>query len=250
MSYESTRPALRRYGARRPQAAMGGTWYEDAAFAILGVPGAAYVAGKIGEIQNAGCLQTADAQANIRAIDARITALSKDWQPSGYYTPDDMGLIIATTILPASIVMNQLALAPHTTSDSADTIAQFSSNIRLRLDQSQAFNQAVIAARAAGADVIDAPGLRRWVIGTMMDMAAAMAATYVLYCNLTMLDTLANWLRKLEDLLRSLKDAAVDALKTIYHLPDTIGTMITFAKWGLVVTAAYLVYNEIEKRRK
>ncbi len=200
-------------------------------------------------LQNETCLSTASSQPSIKALDDQIMQLAKEWRPSGYYTIDQVQRIVASVVPFAAAAMVSLGAAPHTTSNAATMVKERMGKLVARTDESKIYIAACAEAKRMGADVVDSPGLRRWVMNSLQDVSAAMVTTYVLNCNTTFIDTLASWLGALGDFLLSLAKIVVKAGQLVLKVPDAIAQMWTAIKYGALAGGAYFVYAKFLKPR-
>lgn len=254
MSYHHS--ALQRYGARRSYEALGYSWTDGVVDFVTGAisPVAKTLLTQEVVRQNEACLAARSAQPQIIEIDARIDRIHKEWKPSGFFSLDDIMRIVIEVNAEAQKAYSNLFSAPRTTREADTTIKQWTGKMVERIKESAQFMSTVASARAAGATVIEAQGLKRWVVNTLMDVSSAMGVTFVMYCNLTILDDVKRWLDRLWRILVAIKDAIVDAIVRagwiIYRIPDTIGTMITVLKWGTVAGLGIWAFSVIKKRRE
>lgn len=213
-------------------------------------PNGIALAEQLGRMQGEACIAARDADPKIREIDSRVQKISREWQPSGFYTLDDVNRIVFEVSIEAQLAMMRILAAPRTTGDAETVIKQWSSKLITRLNESKQFLSTVIAARTAGATVIQAEGLKRWVVLTLQDISAAEGVTFLMYCNYTILDDLNKFLQKLWNVLVDIKNAIVSIATTVWKIPDTVGSMLTVLKWGALAGAGLLIFSMVNRYRE
>jgi hypothetical protein len=247
MSYHtSTRPALQRYGAHRAAQPLGIWPFSQIATFIVGSS-----AGEQTE-----CLDKANVK--VAPIDAQINDLSKNWHPSGYYTPEQMGTLIDQTLLALRSAGDHVRGAPTATGDASQMISEATGKIARRGQDSLDFIRAKNTAVTSGIKIIDAPGLRRWVISSLQDAGYAHTTAFVQECAMPGLASAIIAYQRVFDgaagIIKSIVGVAIDVAKavgsTVLHLPDTISTMFTYLKWGVIGGAGLWVFLEVKKRQK
>lgn len=229
MTYHATTPALRRY-ARRPQAPLG-FWPFDSG-------------------SQTGCLDTANAK--VAPLDDRINALSKTWNPSGFYAPDDILRLVSETLKLMTSAGDQLRAAPLSTSDAASQKDNELKHIAQRGTEALDFIDAAKTAKAQGINIVDAPGLRSWVIRTMGTGRDAITVAEVLNCEMPGLASAIIAYQGVFDVVSGVVvqvlGVVVSAGDAILHLPDTVGSIFPYLKWGAVAGVALWAFLELRKR--
>lgn len=205
--------------------------------------------------QNA-CIAQAKQTGAIAKIDLAINDISKNWQPSGFYTPDQIlqivNLVTVTTLVPALTLVGG---APLSTSDAADQIAGYQKQLRMYMGTdpdytgatAQTFIAGAGAATAQGKTVVEAQGLKAWVMKAMLSSSAAMTLTSVLNCNTTFLDSIWNGIVAIGNFVKALGSLVVGAAEAVFTIPDTLSTMWKVVKYGAIAGAAYLIWHEFLK---
>jgi hypothetical protein len=248
MSYE-TKPALRRnHGmARMVRAAPPslGIWPLDqiAEFVVGSSSG-----------EQIECKDKANVA--VAPIDARIMDLSKNWNPSGYYTPAQMSEIVNQTLIAIHSAGDHLRAAPTATSDAQQMINDAASKLARRGTESLAYTRAHQSATSQGIKIVDAPGLRRWVISSLGDVSFAHTIAYVQECAKPGLAGAIIAYQKVfdgvADTIKAIVGVAIDVVKALgklmYHLPDTLSTAYTYLKWAAIIGGGVWAFLEIKKR--
>lgn len=254
MSYltkSKPRPARAR---RPPRRGIGDLWDSLMEGASHGNPEiAAFLAGNSAEAQ---CL--ASAQAQTAGFDAKTNDLAKNWNPTGYYAPDDVTNLVGNTLSILRQATDALgkAMSLSIAPDARDALAQFLTKTQSKMSDSLAYSQAVGAAHAGGANVIDSPGLRRWVLDSMTQASAALDAAAYVSCLQPWWASALGMFQSAFDLLYGVARAIVGlsvaiveaAAGAIIKVPDLLSTLFTYGKWAAVAGGAWWLYTQVKKR--
>lgn len=125
--------------------------------------------------RNLFCPQVADATA--AELDAKIGNIESTWNPTGFYTQADINKIVDTTLSEvggATQTLQELAADMEI----ADRVRSEFGALMSRSQESLVFINASREAAAKGIRVINAPGVKGWVISTLRaarDLTKAMA---------------------------------------------------------------------------
>jgi ribosomal protein L17 len=205
------------------------------------------------------CLNKANASSQVMAIDNIVTNLAKNWHPTGYYRPAEVQTLLdmfATEAEQAGIALRD---APLSTSDARELKAQaFEDVARKYLDQSHGYKRAIAEARSKGSSVIDAPGLKDWVIRSMRSLSDAYLTATVLHCRQSWLE---KWLDRAHRGMAAIGGAAFRILGVAANLAinvveaaeatvGIVGKIIKYAPYVGAGLGAYLLYSFIKKRAK
>lgn len=229
MSYHHS--ALQRYGRR----SMGGDLLHD-------------VKETLERIEEVDCLNQANMSSAVVAIDSQVSNLAKTWNPTGFYSPADVNKlfsVISTAIAQARI---PLATAPFTTSDAGMVIKQAGHDLDRALDKGQVFVDKMAEAQRAGISVIDAPGMKMWVLQSLNAVSSAYVTVAALQCRKTWLDTAAGWVASAVAAVKAVVGVVIKAGETALKVVDsTIGVTAAVAKylpWAALALASYFVYTK------
>lgn len=238
MTYHALAPALRRYGTK-------------AAFAA----GARHLARKPRHALGDDATDCVDeANSKTAPLDATILDMAKNWNPSGFYSPDQMQALIAQ----AQVI--EKAARAHLTSASAvatqdarsGTIADAFDKLDASGSRSLDFIQAMNTAKTQGIKIVDAPGLRKWVLDTMSAASNAHVVAYTMECItpsvVTAIIAYQEAFDKAASVVKKVVGVVVSAGDAILHLPDTVADIYPYVKWGLLVGAGIWVFMELRKR--
>lgn len=228
---------------------MGG-WFESIGDALTSAvsPGFRGIANTLAPAVEAGCLNEANASSAVAALDASVTDIVTNWKPTGYYSPDQI-VQITQLIMPLAIgAVALVSSAPSSTSDSATVKKIAIDDLNRKMADAQKFSAGAAEAVGKGIRVVEAPGLYRWVINTLMAVSQAYVTAAVLNCNTGPLDSLNNALQAVGRFLKGLAKIALAIGETILKIPDALSSMWTVVKYGAIAGAAYYVYREFIKK--
>lgn len=207
-----------------------------------GVPGVPVSAGSPSE--SSLCLDAANA--TTAPLDARVADLAANWNPTGYYSPDQVTQITTSTLtlLRSAASVVEQAMHDPDAPDARAALMQFYSEINGRSSDSLQFTQAVGAAHAQNINVIDSTGLRRWVIDSMTSASSAIAAAAYVNCQrpwwVGALAAFQSAFDALYNLVSKIIGILVKIGETVLEIPDTVATLVKYAKWiGLAGLAYY-----------
>lgn len=192
------------------------------------------------------------------ALDGYTNDLDKNWLPSGYYAPAQVtsvvGQVMGVLSSVGSMLQQQINAAGAATSgydvaNLKDSLDKVSRAIGGSVDFTSGAQQATVN----GIKQIDAPGLKRWVVSSLSTASAASNAAYVISCQtpgfIAVFNTVASVFQAAWNAIKAIGGILLDVAKDVLKIPDTIGTLITLAKWGAVAGGAYVVWREFKKSR-
>ena len=112
-----------------------------------------------------------------------------------------------------------------------------------RLRESIPYQQNLNLAKQNGIEIIDAPGLWRWVEKSLIDVELATGVIAYVACKKPAWLAVVQWMYEASTTLIGIVrlaasvaiDLAVAAGKGILKIPDTLGTIWTIAKWGAIL---------------
>ncbi len=203
------------------------------------------------------CLNQANSSSQVKSIDTLITNLGRNWNPTGYYRPADLQSLIDQLATEAEAAGSALAEAPLSTSDAAEAKRQAFEDIgRKFVDQSQAYKQAIAAAKARGSNVIDAPGLKDWVIRSMRAISDAYVVATVLQCRQSWV---TKWLDRAYRAMAAIgavaarilgvsASLAVNAVKAAESAVGIAGVIVRYAPYAALGLGAYILINAFKAR--
>jgi len=180
-------------------------------------------------------------------FDAKIDDLVKNWNPTGFYTPEDIRLLVSqamATVQQGQAAINQAAAEPNA---SQDSVMRATNDLARAGSRSLDYLQAATQADQQGIRVVNAPGLKRWVTDTMASASSAMVTASVIGC-------ITPWWVSALAKFQSVFDKAWSAIKTIVGAALAIGeTVLKVAndlpdlydvlKWGALALGAVWVWE-------
>jgi hypothetical protein len=207
------------------------------------------------QMEMRNCLDQANTL--VASLDATTNDLAKNWHPTGLYAPADIQALIVKTMALVSSATDRVGAAPRSTSDAEGQINQALTTLFQKGEASMVYVQALRDASTSGATVIQADGLKRWVIETMGAVSNALVTASVMECNMPWLATLIITFQGHFDALSEVamaiygvvKEVAIKAGETIMKVADTVPDLITWAKWGAIAYGVIWLYGEFTKRR-
>jgi hypothetical protein len=191
------------------------------------------------------------ANATTAPLDAKINDLAQNWQPTGFYTPEDIRQLVGSTmamIVKAQAVIDQARQAPNASQDSlmrtTDDLARAGKS---SLDYLSAANDA----DAQSLRAINAVGFKDWVLSAMGAASSAIGTAAAVACITpwwvgalatfqTAFDALWNTAKQVVGAVLAIGETA---LKVADELPQFSG-LIT---WGLVLGGAYWLWHRYLK---
>lgn len=203
------------------------------------------------------CLDKANASSQVVAIDNIVTNLAKNWHPTGFYRPAEVQQLLDMFAAEAAEAGKALAAAPLSTSDAEAMKRQAFEDVgRKYLDQSQAYKRAIAEAKAKGSNVINAPGLKDWVIRSMRSLSDAYVTATVLQCRQTWIE---KWLDRAYRGMAAIGEAAyrvigvaanlaINVVKAAESAVGIAGFIIRYAPFAAAGIGAYMLYNFVKKR--
>lgn len=131
-------------------------------------------------IQGSDCPDEADA--SVADMDNIINDLEQQWRPTGFYTPDEINKVTSTVLDQTGGVFNQLEEAAEEMKVVGKVELQFTA-FASKVSDAVPFLNAGKKARTEGIRVVNAPGLRDWVLDTMKATRNLSRAIFLHSCN-------------------------------------------------------------------
>ncbi len=239
MSYQSRRPT----NARVMRAATLGDLVDDGMNAFFDLFS-----------EDEECASDPGVKALVAQRQAQIDDLSNNWNPTGFYKPDQLGQAIAftmrlteTTQAAIAEALRDLQLPRHVDAlnRAHDELSRSIGVGGLGVDPIAPYSAAVERARAQGADAIEATGFKRTVLNVMRAVRDSSKTVAVVACArpwfVGMMQSISAAFGKLYELLKAIGNLVVDAAKRIAKIPDTIGTLFTVLKWSVLLGGSYFI---------
>ena len=195
-----------------------------------------------------------EANAKVAPLDARVADLAKNWKPTGFYAPDDIQKIIVQTMQLVSSASNALAEAPYSASDSQSQIQQAITKLGQQGQRSMVYVQALRDASASGANVINAAGLKTWVLDTMQATSSALVTAAVMECNMPWLANVIIEFQGYFDVLAAVVKRVVGVVlsvgDSVLKVADHLGDIMTFLKWAAIIGGGAWGVMELRRRSR
>jgi hypothetical protein len=262
MSYLAhPRRSLTRY--RRPKPALSGL-FEFLEDLSVGVGSGGLISGD--EVRDARAIScAADADQAVGSMDAQIADLERTWNPTGFFTADQMTTVIATTGNYMNAARDQMTAALQSVNirdsgkeASAAAFDRAMESMQAASDKMNLFATAVTKARQTGTRAIDAPGLKVWVLQAMRASKELARAAAFANCNKNVFE---RFIRAVNDLL----DRAIEIIKKIIGIVIAAGekvidvagdffglliSMLKFAPYVLIAGGGLYLYKQYRQGRE
>lgn len=191
-------------------------------------------------VQQAGCPGAASDQTT--DIDAKSADLVSNWNPSGYYTPDNMDTITAAVQACISMAYTALtnALADvnaSQVSDASDLLNSAQSRLNNVASQTINYITASKSARAVAGQVVAAPALKDWVVECLNASSQAIQYSYLVECEVPSWVNVLGQVIGAADTLYQVASAIVgvvaSAAVSVIHAAEAAFDLAAFlAEWG------------------
>lgn len=199
------------------------------------------------DLSTSGCM--GDANAKTAAMEAKIVDLSKNWNPTGFYTPTQMqGIIqmIQGALREGSKTIDR-ELAEPTAQGDRGALAIEKAAIARKMNESLTYTRAFADAQQRGIAVIDSPGFKRFVVTSMQVARDAVTAAATVACNrpwfVSALATFQIYFDTIWTLAKAIVNVAVKIGETVLEIPDTVATLWTYAKVAAVGVGLWWLYE-------
>jgi hypothetical protein len=193
------------------------------------------------------------------AMDAQIDNIKANWNPTGFYTPEDIQAVRGAVVDFATTANDQFETAKNlrVVGISDDAIAErtrVQDLLRVQLvDKFVAYEDAYNKAKSSGTRVINAPGLKDWALDTIQAARNAMYYAALLACTTSVLEVAATTgrdvLQRASDVIMRVVGAAISAGEAVVDAVDWTLTLLKYAKYAAVIGGAYWVFLQIQKSR-
>lgn len=231
-----TRSPMRRYVKRRRPSVLSGI-----TDVILGIPGASPPS------QTSQCIDQANAAT--APFDAKVNDLAQNWQPTGFYTSDDIRSIVGsvmTTIAQAQALVDQAAKEPNASQDSVMRATDDLANAgKKAIDYLQAANQA----DAQGTRAINAVGLKRWVTDSLGGASSAMTTAAVIGCItpwwVGALAAFQSVFDKAWAVVKAVVGTVLQIGEDVLKVASNLDEIYNVLKWGALAYGAYWLWVNV-----
>lgn len=230
----------RRARARRPNGLDG--WLEDAM---------SFIGQKAGITppltQEAQCRASADA--TTAQLDAKTLDLGKTWNPTGFYTIAQVESLVKMThqMLANAAQVIEKEILEFGARANKDALKLLLSDIHRKMSEGQAFNRARDEAMNRGIDVIDAPGLKRWVVWSMSTASSGISGAAYVACMrpwfVSALGSFMTYFNTVWAIAKTITGVAVAIGEEVLKIPDTVSSLWTAVKWAALIGGAWWAYE-------
>lgn len=197
------------------------------------------------------CLNAANAQT--ADMFAKRLAVAKDWQPTGYWTPTELQLVVnwgLQMLRAAGNVVDQAIGEPQLTG-ARDALTSQRASVLRQEGRAIEFTDALNAAAAKNVDIIESTSLKRWVIGAMAEAEASIVAvSYVGCMQPWFVDAIATFMavfNAIMPMITAIGHAVLVVGQAVLKIPDTLSTIVTVSLWGGAALGAYWLWTKFGK---
>lgn len=204
--------------------------------------------------QNKACLAAANA-ASAQWI-AKASDVSKNWNPTGLYSRSQMQGIVQLTLAMLTSASNTMekASAEPMADGARDALRMARSSVTAKFQDSMKFTAAIGEAMKQGVEVLDAPGLKAWVVSSMLKASDGITAAHYVLCQVPWFVTaLAAFQRAFDKVWGATKQVlgvAAELGMAVLKIPDTVSQIWTLAKWGAIAVIGVWAYENVPKHLK
>jgi hypothetical protein len=259
MTYEIVHSrATRRYGARRRRARGGlGDLFD---FLNVGIPGFTS-ADELTDAIAGNCREDADVAT--QGMASEIDAFEKTWNPTGFYTPDQVVTVLETTLSYSDTAVKQMMEALRSVDIGASgkeaSKREFDTSYEefsAASDRRALFIDAVNKARKSGTRAIDAPGLKLWVIQVMRATHKLSRAASFIVCNVTAIESVVRSINAAADRAFAVivkvggivLAAGEKAIGVAFDFAGLMLSLIKYAPYVLVAGGGFYLYKKYRER--
>jgi hypothetical protein len=122
------------------------------------------------------------ANATFAPMDAKVNDLSANWNPTGFYTPDEIRTQVANvmdTVRTVQVAIDQARAEPNA---SQDSIMRAVNDLARVGERSLGYLAAANNADQNGIRLVNAQGLKRWVVDSLATCSSSMVTAAVVGC--------------------------------------------------------------------
>lgn len=189
------------------------------------------------------CLTAANNSPAVQTIDAQTTNLARNWRPTGFYTLTDIKGILDVIDQQTLQAQIQLSTTLQATGDAPSMIRQAQFYLDRNKQRSAGYRALIADAQKRGLKIVDAPGLKDFVLKSMVNISQAFVTKAAIECRANWLDkgaaaasAIANVAGKV---VGAVADTAVAAGKAAIDAAagaaKGFGTVLTVLKWTLII---------------
>lgn len=196
-----------------------------------------------------GCLNQANQSAAVVDTDAKIDDLARNWNPTGYYSPADIYTAMKSVTDAITSARAALIGAVLSTSDAAQQVAQAQAYLNRSTERAAVYTAAIANAKASGISAINAPGLKQWVLESMVNVGQAFTTVAMLQCNSSWLDTAASVLSAVWGVVKRIAGIVLKVGETVLDAADDVLDLYKVLKWGALGVGAFILVSKLRDWR-
>jgi len=183
-------------------------------------------------------------------LDAKTNDLARNWNPSGFYTLAQVRDLVKYTrsvLLSAMQTVSSMQAENSNLEATRTQLKQLYTDCTRKFDESHAYLAAATTAEKQGIGVIDSPGMKRWVTYSMTAASGAISGVAYIGCMkpwwLSAFLAANGAFIQLVSVAKAIVGVAISLGTAVLKIPDTIGTIWTYAKWAAVLGGAWVAYE-------
>ncbi len=210
------------------------------------------LANQSGNQQTSACLDQANAA--VAPFDAQIDALTKTWNPTGFYRPQDLRDMVGAAMKlvgSAQSAVDQAAAEPNA---SQDSIMRATDDLARAGSRAIDYLQAAATADAQGVTAINAVGVKRWVTDTMASASSALVTASVIGClRPWWVDALANYQVAFDiawAVVKRVGGVVLAVGETALKIADDLPQLYDILKWVALVGGGYWLWIQLSNHHK
>lgn len=204
--------------------------------------------------KNQECMAAANA-ASAQLL-AKASDVSKNWQPTGLYSLEQAKGLVQWTLAmlsSASSAIEQTVADPTAPGD-RDALRIKTAAVQRKMSDATTFTAAIGAAMQRSISVLDAPGLKTWIVNSMIVAADGVTAAHYVACQrpwwVGALSAFMAAFDKVWGMTKQILGVAADLGMAVLKIPDTVSQVWTLVKWGSIAAIAVWAYENVPKHLK
>lgn len=190
-----------------------------------------------------GCLSTSNAQ--VQDLDAKINNLATVWQPTGYYSADDVNKVVSIVVQQIQGAKVQVLVAPAATSDQVDTRNQALDDLDKQFANATRFSQAATLA-ASTSSIVNAPDLKDWVLDGLLAASNGYVFAAVMGCRNDLIGSAEAAYDAVWNVVSTVVNAVVSAAETVVNVAagafDAAAFLSKYSEYIILGGGALAVY--------
>jgi hypothetical protein len=197
------------------------------------------------------CLDKGNSESS--SLDAQIADKDRNWNPTGYYTQKQITDIVTATSQMLSSCADQVRAAPNSTGDAEVSRNIAIKDVQRKMQEGLHYTQGAYSNQIKGMTINDVPGLKRWVIQSMLVCSNTVVTASLLWCETPTLAAVilvigaaieAAW-SVIRAILGVAYDIVLAAGKAVGKIGDLLPAVVTYAIYGGAALALYWLYRQV-----